>query len=108
MTGQKAAAAKVAAEKKAAKKTTEKFTAGRDLKMVKGRGIDAKIKLLVATYPRKPDTDAARHWALMKDGISVREYLANFAPGIDARRARQWLFNHQRSGFVALDETPEA
>jgi hypothetical protein len=62
----------------------------------------------VDTYPRREGTDAARHWALMKDGISVREYLANFAPGIDARRARQWLFNHQRSGFVALDETPEA
>jgi hypothetical protein len=117
MTAKKAAAAERAAAKKAAlaeteatkskksaKKSAEKFTVGRDAKMVKGRGIDAKIKLLVDAYPRREGTDAHRHWALMKDGISVREYLANFSPGIDARRARQWLFNHSRSGFVALEE----
>jgi hypothetical protein len=53
MTAKKAAAAKAAAEK-AAKKSAEKFTVGRNLKMVKGRGIDAKIKLLVATIQGSP------------------------------------------------------
>jgi len=43
-----------------AKKSAEKFTVGRDLKMVKGRGIDAKIKLLVNAYPRREGTTTSK------------------------------------------------
>ena len=83
------------------------LTVGRDPKDVKGRGIDAKIRLLVDAYPRKTGTDAHRHFELMKDGATIREYMANFVPGsIDAQSARQWIFNHRRSNFIGLDETP--
>jgi hypothetical protein len=80
----------------------------RDPKDVRGRGVEARIRLLTegGANPRKENTDAHRHFEAMRGDITVREYLAMFTAE-EHRTARAWLGNTRRDGFISLDAPDE-
>lgn len=67
----------------------------------RSRKLAMKIKVVTKKNPRREGTDAHRHYVEMRDGRTVGEYLAAFAP--EARRtAAQWLSNTVRDGHVQV------
>lgn len=59
------------------------------------------IRLTSEENPRKPNTDAHRHWEAMKGSPTVAQYLDKFEAD-QRRRARQWLSNTIRDGHAKL------
>lgn len=57
------------------------------------------IRLLSDRNPRRPGTDAHRHYEAMAGGITVGEYLAKFE---DRGLAARWLWNTVRDGHAKL------
>jgi len=84
-----------AKEMKAASRAHKVHKVAQSGRMLEG----AVIRVLVDDNPRRAGTDAHKYFAAMLGGVSVEKYLDKFP---DRRKARQWLGNTVRDGYVKL------
>lgn len=88
------------AAKASAKTSAKKITTRPHKVSQSGRMMDQSIiRVLVDSNPRRKGTDAYSYFTKMMGSPTVEKYLHNFQ---DRRKARQWLGNTIRDGYVKL------
>lgn len=62
---------------------------------------DMRIKMLVSDNPRRPGSDAHKHFTRMAASTTVGQYLGKFKVE-ERRKASQWLSNTVKDGFAKV------